>query len=86
MLHRTSMLTSPVTDLKGVGAKMAERLEKIGIASIEDMLFHLPTRYEDRTRLHFLNQPIIEYSRAFFVKAAYTFTTISAQIAIFYDG
>ena len=58
MLHRTSMLTSPITDLKGVGAKMAERLQKIGIVSIEDMLFHLPTRYEDRTRLHFLNQLI----------------------------
>jgi len=58
MLHRTSMLTSPITDLKGIGAKMAERLQKIGIVSIEDMLFHLPTRYEDRTRLHFLNQLI----------------------------
>lgn len=56
MLHRTSMLTSPLTDLKGVGDKMAQRLEKIGLRTIEDMLFHLPSRYEDRTRLYFLNQ------------------------------
>lgn len=56
MLHRTSMLTSPLTDLKGVGDKMAQRLEKIGLRTIEDMLFHLPSRYEDRTKLYFLNQ------------------------------
>lgn len=56
MLHRTSMLTSPLTDLKGVGDKMAQRLDKLGLRSIEDMLFHLPNRYEDRTRLYNLNQ------------------------------
>jgi len=56
MLHRTSMLTSPLTDLKGVGEKMAQRLEKLGLRSIEDMLFHLPNRYEDRTRIYSLNQ------------------------------
>lgn len=58
MLHRTSMLTSQLTDLKGVGNKMAQRLEKIGLRTIEDMLFHLPSRYEDRTKLYYLNQLI----------------------------
>lgn len=56
MQHRTSMLTSPLTDLKGVGEKMAQKLAKLGLFSIEDLLFHLPSRYEDRTRLYALNQ------------------------------
>ena len=40
-----------VTSLKGVGPRVAERLEKIGIKEIPDLLFHLPLRYEDRTRI-----------------------------------
>jgi len=50
------MLTSPLTDLKGVGEKMAQKLAKLGLHSIEDLLFHLPSRYEDRTKLYSLNQ------------------------------
>ncbi|BDM65925.1 ATP-dependent DNA helicase RecG [Shewanella sp. NFH-SH190041] len=42
---------TPITDLKGVAAKMAERLAKLGIHSVQDLLFHLPLRYEDRTRI-----------------------------------
>ena len=37
--------------LRGVGPQVAERLEKLGIRSVEDLLFHLPLRYEDRTRI-----------------------------------
>ena len=37
--------------LKGVGPKMVERLQRIGIENIRDLLFHLPLRYEDRTRI-----------------------------------
>ena len=40
-----------VTSLKGVGPRVAERLEKIGIKEIPGLLFHLPLRYEDRTRI-----------------------------------
>lgn len=41
----------PVTTLKGVGPGMATKLEKIGLVSLQDLLFHLPLRYEDRTRI-----------------------------------
>ena len=41
----------PVTQLKGVGNALAEKLAKLGIASLQDLLFHLPHRYEDRTRI-----------------------------------
>ena len=40
-----------VTSLKGVGPKVAERLARLDIHSIADLLFHLPYRYEDRTRI-----------------------------------
>jgi ATP-dependent DNA helicase RecG len=41
----------PVTSLRGVGAALAERLAKLGITRVQDLLFLLPTRYEDRTRI-----------------------------------
>lgn len=41
----------PVTVLKGVGPKVAERLVRLNIHTVEDLLFHLPLRYEDRTRI-----------------------------------
>ncbi|TGZ34622.1 ATP-dependent DNA helicase RecG [Photobacterium damselae subsp. damselae] len=43
--------TIAVSELSGVGAKMAEKLSKIGLNSVQDLLFHLPLRYEDRTRI-----------------------------------
>ena len=47
-----SLLKDPVTALKGVGPKMAENLSKIGIEKVQDLLFHLPLRYQDRTRVY----------------------------------
>ena len=46
----------PLSSLSGVGAKVAEKLEKIGLNSVQDLLCHLPLRYEDRTRIY----PIIK--------------------------
>ena len=46
------LATTPVTELKGVGSKVAENLSKLGIVSVQDLLFHLPHRYEDRTRIY----------------------------------
>ncbi|WP_417531516.1 ATP-dependent DNA helicase RecG [Marinobacter lipolyticus] len=47
----TSLDDIPVTTLKGVGSALADRLAKLGIQSLQDLLFHLPHRYEDRTRI-----------------------------------
>jgi ATP-dependent DNA helicase RecG len=41
-----------LTDLKGVGPALAAKLDQLGIHTATDLLFHLPLRYEDRTRLH----------------------------------
>jgi ATP-dependent DNA helicase RecG len=44
----------PVTGLKRVGPKLAERLRKLRIQNVADLLFHLPSRYQDRSRLRAL--------------------------------
>lgn len=40
-----------VSLLKGVGPRVAEKLHKLGISTLQDLLFHLPFRYQDRTRV-----------------------------------
>jgi ATP-dependent DNA helicase RecG len=52
-------LTSPpnppenqsIASLKGVGAQTLKKLERLGLRTLQDLLFHLPLRYEDRTRI-----------------------------------
>jgi ATP-dependent DNA helicase RecG len=41
----------PVTALRGVGAALAERLARLNVTRVADLLFVLPLRYEDRTRV-----------------------------------
>ncbi len=53
---RTAAAPSPLSDrkitaLKGVGDKLADLLARLGIRSVQDLLFLLPQRYEDRTRV-----------------------------------
>jgi ATP-dependent DNA helicase RecG len=45
------LLSEALTALKGVGPALATRLEKLGLSRVEDLLFLLPLRYEDRTQL-----------------------------------
>ncbi len=45
------LVHTPVTVLKGVGPALAEKLAKVGIDNLQDMIFHLPSRYQDRTRI-----------------------------------
>ena len=47
----TKLSQVALTTLKGVGPSMAKRLEKLSLLSVQDLLFHLPLRYEDRTRV-----------------------------------
>lgn len=44
-------LGDPVSVLRGVGPSLQEKLVRLHIHQIRDLLFHLPLRYEDRTRL-----------------------------------
>ena len=40
-----------VTQLRGVGPRLQERLNTLHIGTVQDLLFHLPLRYQDRTRV-----------------------------------
>ena len=37
--------------MRGVGPALAERLQRLGVAQVQDLLFVLPLRYEDRTQI-----------------------------------
>lgn len=41
----------PLAALRGVGPKSAGKLAAFGLDTVQDVLFHLPRRYEDRTRI-----------------------------------
>jgi ATP-dependent DNA helicase RecG len=43
--------SKPVTVLRGVGDSLAARLRALGVETTQDLLFLLPLRYEDRTRI-----------------------------------
>jgi ATP-dependent DNA helicase RecG len=51
MEHSPDPGHAPVTSLPGVGPALAETLSKLGIERVQDLWFHLPLRYEDRTRI-----------------------------------
>ena len=46
-----SLESLPLTRLKGVGPSLERKFSRLGIRNIEDLLFHLPLRYEDRTHI-----------------------------------
>ncbi|UTW03269.1 ATP-dependent DNA helicase RecG [Amphritea atlantica] len=50
-MNECPLVQRPVTELKGVGAALQQKLEKLDIHNLQDLLFHLPLRYQDRTRI-----------------------------------
>jgi ATP-dependent DNA helicase RecG len=48
------VLSTPLQYLKGVGPRKAADLKRAGLHTVEDLLYRLPFRYEDRSRM----QPI----------------------------
>ena len=65
-MHVDALETQDVRELKGVGHAMAEKLAKLHLHTVQDLLFHLPIRYQDRTRvipigqLRFGDEAVIE--------------------------
>ena len=43
--------TTPILEIKGVGKIQSERLEKLGIYTVRDLLFHIPFRYRDTSEI-----------------------------------
>ena len=52
-------LNAPVTVLPGVGPKHAKTLERLGLETLEDMLYFFPRRYDDYSQLKPINR--LEY-------------------------
>jgi ATP-dependent DNA helicase RecG len=69
----TDELKTPVRFIKGVGPKLAEALAKKGIATVEDALYLLPNRYEDRRQLKRIAELRPGTTEAFFA------TVVSAE-------
>ncbi|NOY12512.1 MAG: DNA helicase RecG, partial [Deltaproteobacteria bacterium] len=44
-------LTLPLGKMRGIGPRILSKLEKLGLQTVEDALYHLPLRYEDRRQL-----------------------------------
>ncbi|MCB9127498.1 MAG: ATP-dependent DNA helicase RecG [Ardenticatenales bacterium] len=44
-------LDAPLTELKGVGKSTAEKLSRLGLQSVRDVLYYTPFRYEDYTEM-----------------------------------
>jgi ATP-dependent DNA helicase RecG len=51
-MKNSNTLNQPVGILTGIGAQTANRLQKLGLCTLQDLIFHLPLRYEDRTRVY----------------------------------
>jgi ATP-dependent DNA helicase RecG len=50
-MEQTTELQLPVSQLKGVGQRRAAALGEAGIHTIQELLYHLPRRYLDRSRI-----------------------------------
>ncbi len=49
--RRLSLMRTPLQFIKGIGPRLAERLDKKGLSTVEDLLYFLPIRHEDRSRI-----------------------------------
>ena len=46
----------PLTYLKGIGPSLEKKFAQLQIFNLRDLLFHLPHRYEDRTKIHSIDK------------------------------
>ena len=48
-MHKS--ISTPIRYLKGIGPNKAKAFNKLGIKTVEDLFYHFPRRYEDRSNL-----------------------------------
>ena len=51
-MNKLATHSKSLLNLKGVGPKVAEKLQRLDIHNQDDLLFHLPLRYQDRSHIH----------------------------------
>ena len=52
-------LLTPLRFLKGVGPMRAAQLEALGLKTVEDLLYHLPFRYDDRREIRKIREAAV---------------------------
>src|SRR5574341_46740 len=63
-------LLTPLRFLKGVGPLRAAQLETLGLKTVEDLLYHLPFRYDDRREIQKIQQAAVGKVGTFLGKLA----------------
>jgi ATP-dependent DNA helicase RecG len=58
-------LQTPLRFIKGIGPKRAEQLAGFGLRTVEDLLYHLPFRYEDRRTVKKISEAVIGQNESF---------------------
>jgi len=53
-------LSDPIISISGLGQKTSDRLNQLGIHTLEHLLFHLPSRYQDKTTITPLSSASVE--------------------------
>ena len=53
-------LSDPIISISGLGQKTSDRLNQLGIHTLEHLLFHLPSRYQDKTTITSLSRASVE--------------------------
>ena len=53
-------LSDPIISISGLGQKTSDRLNQLGIHTLEHLLFHLPSRYQDKTTITSLSSANVE--------------------------
>lgn len=84
-------LLDPVSSLLGVGPQYSQRLKKLGIQTLADLLYHPPFRYDDLSQTSSLNQltdgaTLTITGDILSIKNIYTKRGKNLQIALFSDG
>src|SRR3954451_4170261 len=51
--------------IKGIGPKRAEQLAAFGLRTVEDLLYHLPFRYEDRRNVKTIREAVVGQTESF---------------------
>ena len=55
-MHSEPIDQIPLTRLKGVGPALEKKFHQLGIYNVQDLLFHVPLRYEDRTKISLIGK------------------------------
>lgn len=75
----TQLLSTPLETIRGVGPRVLEKLAKLGLHTVEDALYCLPFRYEDRRQLKKIAQLLPGTDQVFAGEITYAAETVTPR-------